>query len=102
MLMLISQDGLKAIDTNKIDFYYIIASNNDYSKNRLMAKAPKFPAEEGYYDFLILFEHEDIDVVKRVMRFLANGQFFFPADDNSNLIVVDLPDLYKHGLQLKN
>ena len=98
-MVFISRDGLKAIYADLIDFFTILPERNADGKFRLLAKTP---TQNDFYEFLILFEHEDIDVVKRVMRFLANGQFFFPVDDNSDLIVVDLPDLYKHGLCLRD
>lgn len=95
MLMLISQDRLKAIDTDKIDFYYIVPNKNQHDKYMLQAKSPKSPAENGYYDFLNLFEHEDIEVVKEVLRFLVylknslNGQ--------SLIVDVDIPNLKRFG-----
>ena len=95
MLMLISQDGLKAIDADKIDFYYIMSNKNQRDRYTLQAKSPKFPAENGYYDFLNLFEHEDIKVVKKVLRFLVylknslNGQ--------SLIVDVDIPKLKRFG-----
>ena len=96
-MMLISQDGLKAIDTEKIDFYAILPDRSSNGKFRLFAKTPA--VSNNYYDYLILFEHENIEVVKHVMRFLAINVTFLPVARKNEALFVELPDLYRHGMK---
>ena len=96
MATLISQDGLKAIDIAKIDFYYIPPDKNIRGKYCFQAKSAKSPAENGYYDFLNLFEHENIETVKAVMKFLVAFQFSCPDD---YILQVDLPELARLGMK---
>lgn len=103
-MVLISQDKLKAIDIDKIAFYYIpknTENDSDGVKYSLYAKTPFINGE--FYDLIRLFRHKNLNVVKNVMRFLANGQFLIPyADGNKNILVVDLPELYKHGMKTED
>lgn len=95
-ITLISQDGLKAIAYDKIQFFVITKDENTDEKNFfLMAKTPT--VNDHFYDYLILFEHEDIAVVKQVMRFLVIGDFTIPGG-NPKLIFVDLQHLYLYGM----
>ena len=65
----------------------------------LLAKTPIINSG-NVYDYLIMFEHENVEVVKHVMRFLANGVFLVPHDtEEGNVMIVDLPDLYRHGMK---
>lgn len=93
-MIFISQGGLTAIDQKNILFFVISSPNTQEPTFKLLAKTPA--ADNNFYDYLILFQHENVEVVKHVMRFLANGVFL--SIDNSNLLVVDLPDLYQYGL----
>ena len=102
-MVLISQDGYKAIDTSKVAFYYIPRdkeNDSDGIKYSLYAKSPTLNGD--FYDLIRLFRHKNLDLVKNVMRFLANGNFLIPHDDNQNLLIVDLPDLYKHGMKSRD
>lgn len=94
MKFFVSQDRLKAIAPDKIGFFVINGERNERGKFNLLAKAPV--DSNNFFDYLILFEHEDIEVVKNVMIFLANGQFLIPSEVNT--VVVDLPNLYRCGL----
>ena len=96
-MMIVSQDGLKAISAQKVDFLVVHSEKNSSGKFNLLAKTPT--RDNNFYDYLIMFEHENIEVVKHVMRFLAGNQIVVPRDDTSNLLVVDLPDLYAHGMK---
>lgn len=96
--MLISQDGLKAISAADVKFFVISKDRNERGKFNLLAKTPAVSG--NYYDYLALFEHENIEVVKHVMRFLANNKVFIPHDaEEKNVLVIDLPDLYRHGMK---
>lgn len=96
-MILISQDGLKAIDSKRIDFLSIFPDKNSDGNFSLFVKTT---IPYGPYENIILFEHENIELVKHVMRFIANGIFFFPRDDDdNNLLHVDLPELYKYGMK---
>lgn len=96
--MLISQDGLKAISAADVKFFVIPKDRNERGKFNLLTKTPAVSG--NYYDYLILFEHENIEVVKHVMRFLANDEVFIPYDaEEKNVLVIDLPDLYRHGMK---
>lgn len=98
MLMLVSQDGLKAIDAKKIDFYYILSGGNSRGNYPLYVKTPKSPVEDGEgFDLLLLFEHEDIAVVKAVMEFLIEYQFICP--DNC-ILHVNLNELCNYGMKV--
>ncbi|MBR0316188.1 MAG: hypothetical protein IJQ99_04930 [Synergistaceae bacterium] len=100
-MILISQDRLKAIPAENIKFFTISPDPDKNGKFYLFAKPPT--TRNDYYDYLILFEHENLNVVKEVMMFLANGIWLIPYDDdNQNLLVVDLPDLYKHGMKIRD
>ncbi len=93
---LISQDGLKAIAYDKIQFFVITKDENTDEKNfLLMAKTPT--GNGNFYDYLILFKHEDIAVVKQVMCFLAVGNFTI-LEGEQKLIFVDLQHLYLYGM----
>ena len=97
-MVLISQDGLKAIDASAIKFLVVLPDKNQRGNFSLVAKTPI--CTENFYDYLILFEHEDLNVVKHVLRFLASDKIFIPHDaEDTNIIVVDLPDLYRHGMK---
>ena len=93
-MLLISQDGLKAIPVDKIEFYYIAPTKNQRGNYLLQVKSPKMPALEGYYDFLNMFEHEDVEVVKKVMRFLVYLQ---NSTKESLVVDVNLPQLNRFG-----
>lgn len=94
---LISQDGLKAIAYDKIQFFAITKDDNNGVDFLLLAKPPITAINGTFYDYLILFEHEDISVVKQVMRFLAAGDFTIPEGEQK-LIFVDLQHLYLYGM----
>ena len=96
-MFLISQDGLKAIDASAIKFFVIPKDRNERGNFNLLAKTPD--VDGNFYDYLILFEHEDLNVVKHVMRFLGNNTAIIPDDDQKNILVIDLPDLYRHGMK---
>ena len=50
-----------------------------------------------------MFRHKNLKVVRNVMKFLANGRFLIPHDsDSENLLIVDLPSLYKHGMKSRD
>ena len=100
-MVLISQDRLKAIPLSKIQFFVITPECNSDGDFQLLAKSPT--AENNFYDYLILFKHKDIEIVKRVMQFLANGNFLTPFDDDKKgIIIADLPELYKRGMKFKD
>lgn len=94
MKTLISQDGLKAIAADKIDFFVIPEDRNQRKNFTLLAKTPK--SDNGFYEFLIMFEHEDIEVVKQVMRFLT---VFTTSQNDFDIVNVDLKDLYERGMK---
>ena len=97
-ITLISQDGLKAIGYDKIQFFVIPKDRNERGNFNLLAKTPNVEGN-NFYEYLILFEHENLAVVNQVMCFLAAGKIFVPYDDDEkNLLFVDLPELYKHGM----
>ena len=98
-MILISQDGLKAIPYDNIEFFTISPDPDKNGNFLLFAKPPT--QRNDYYDYLILFENKNINIVKAVMRFLAHGCFFSPLNDD-NVMVVDFPDLYKHGMKSKD
>ena len=89
---------MKAIAANEIKFFVIPKDRNERGNFYLLAKTP-YVAESNFYEYLILFEHGDLNVVKHVMRFIGNGTFFIPDDDEKNIMVIDLPDLYRHGMK---
>lgn len=64
-MILISQDGLKAIDADRVEFFAILPQPNPDGKFQLFVRTPT--PQNSYYEYLILFAHEDIDIVKRVM-----------------------------------
>ncbi|MBR0288979.1 MAG: hypothetical protein IJQ82_08380 [Selenomonadaceae bacterium] len=103
-MILISQDGRKAINTDKIEFYYIPQgkeNDSDGIKYSLYAKLPTL--DDTLCQLIRLFRHKDLNIVKNVMKFLANGQFLILHDsDSKNLLVVDLPSLYKHGMKSRD
>lgn len=95
----LSQSGLTAIDEDKIQFFAIDPQADGGGTFKLLTKTPV--VQNNFYEYLILFEHEDIEVVKHVMRFLANRQFT-PRNvlrEHKNILVVDLPDLYDYGMK---
>lgn len=93
---------MKAIAANEIKFFVIPKDRNERGNFYLLAKTP-YVAESNFYEYLILFEHEDLNVVNHVMRFIGNGTFFIPDDDDEkNILVIDLPDLYRHGMKKIN
>ena len=93
--MLISQDKLKAIEFEKIGFFVVNDSQNMRGNYNLLAKTPKF--DGGFYEYLILFEHENIEVLKDVMRFFPAFQLAMP--DNF-ILHVDLPTLYNCAMKI--
>lgn len=95
-IKLISQDGLKAIDYDKIQFFVIPEDRNERGNFNLLAKTPNVGANT-FYEYLILFEHENLFVVSQVMCFLAAGKFIM-HDSDEPLIFVDLPNLYLYGM----
>ena len=97
-MIFLSQDGLKAIDENIIQFFVIAPKADSGGTFKLLAKSPVDTGE--FYEYLILFKHENIEVVKHVMRFLANGKFIIPdGTEEKNLLIVDLPSLYEYGMK---
>lgn len=98
MITLISQDGLKAIATDRIEFFLIIDERNKLGKFKLFAKTRI--NSNTFFDYLSMFEDEDVEVVKKVLRFLVAGGVTAPhSGDKDKYLVVDLPDLYKCGMK---
>ena len=95
-ITLISQDGLKAIAYDKIQFFVIPKGRNERGNFMLTAKTPNVEGN-NHYEYLILFEHESLAVVNQVMCFLAAGDFTIPKYSES-LIFVDLQNLYLYGM----
>ena len=95
-ITLISQDGLKAIGYDKIQFFVITEDRNERGKFNLLAKTPNVEGNNPY-EYLILFEHEHLAVVNQVMCFLAAGDFTIPKHCEP-LIFVDLQNLYLYGM----
>lgn len=99
-ISLISQDGLKAINYDKIQFFTIQLEKHAADTVDTFSLYAKTPVVNGnFFDYLLLFEHEDISVVKHVMRFLAVGDFTIPEGE-PKLIIVDLPNLYRYGMKI--
>ena len=94
MLMLISQSGLTAIDATQIQFYVIDTNADGGGTFKLLAKTPT--VENNFYEYLILFEHEDIEVVKATLEFLLVFQL---ACHDDFVLNVDLPNLYNLGMK---
>jgi len=94
MKIFVSQDELKAIATDKIDFFVINGERNARGKYSLLAKTPV--DSNNFYDYLILFEHEDIALVKAV---LASLLVFLNNSPDDFILHVDLPNL-KHFFDL--
>lgn len=88
MKIFVSQDELKAIAADKIDFFVINGERNGRGKFPLLAKTPV--DSNNFYDYLILFEHEDIALVKTV---LAELLVFLNDSPDDFILHVDLPDL---------
>ena len=99
-MFFISQDRMKAIESSAIKFFVIPKDRNERGNFILLAKSPDV-ANGNFYDYLILFEHEDLNVVNHVMRFLASGKILIPYNDKreQNILVIDLPELYRHGMK---
>ena len=95
-MILVSQDGKKAIDAKDILFYRIYTK--DDGKNILMVEPSRENNETDYFGMLIMFEHQNISVVKKVMRFLARGIFFIPRGADE-IIDIQIPTLYKFGMK---
>lgn len=100
-MFFISQDRMKAIEASAIKFFVIPKDRNERGNFNLLAKTPD--VDGNFYDYLILFEHKDLNVVNHVLRFLASGKIFIPYNDNDkierNILVIDFPDLYRHGMK---
>lgn len=97
-MFLTSQNRMNAIDVNSITFFVIPPDKSKSGNFMLMAKTPY--VNDNFYDYLILFEHENLNVVKHVMRFLTSDTIRIPHDDeDKNSIVVDLPNLYRYGMK---
>ena len=94
MKILVSQDELKAIAADKIDFFVINGERNARGVFTLLAKTPV--DSNNFYDYLILFEHEEITTVKAV---LASLLVFLNYSPDDFILHVDLPDL-KHFFDL--
>lgn len=93
--MLISQDKLKAIDAKLIQFYVIDPNADGGGTFKLLAKTPT--VGNNFYDYLILFEHEDIKVVKATLEFLLAFQL---ACHDDFILHVDLNTLCKLGMNV--
>lgn len=97
-MFLTSQNRMNAIDVNSITFFVIPPDKSNCGNFMLMAKTPY--VNSNFYDYLILFEHENLNVVKHVMSFLTSDTIRIPHDDeDKNSIVVDLPNLYRYGMK---
>lgn len=88
MKIFVSQDELKAIATDKIDFFVINGERNGRGKYSLLAKTPV--DSNNFYEYLVMFEHEDIALVKTV---LANLLVFLNDSPDDFILHIDLPDL---------
>ena len=96
-MMLVSQDGQKAIDSADVLAYYVYPFRADAEEYQLLAE-PRRNYADDFFGTLILFRDKNLEVVKRVMRFLVRGIFFFPHGEAGEVIEVNLPDLYLHGM----
>ena len=67
-MTVISQDGLKAIEVKEIQYYFIVEGNE---QNTLMAM-PYNRTPEIKWNVLKIFSDKNLNVVKRVMRFLIH------------------------------
>ena len=67
-MTVISQDGLTAIDSKEIQYYFIVVGN---AQNTLMAM-PHNRTPEIRWNVLKIFSDKNLNVVKRVMRFLIH------------------------------
>lgn len=94
MLLMVSQDRLKAIDAKLIQFYVIDPNADGGGTFKLLAKTPT--VRNNFYDYLILFEHENIEVVKATLEFLLAFQLACPDDFILN---IELPNLYNLGMK---
>lgn len=97
-MFFISQDRMKAIEASAIKFFVIPKDRNGRGNFNLLAKSPDVDSG-NFYDYLILFEHKDLNVVMHVMNFLSNGTIIIDSKDKKNILVIDLPDLYRHGMK---
>lgn len=100
-MMLISQDGHKAIDTADILYYVIFPLKGEADEYELMVEPNRYGSTgEDYFGKLILFRDKNLDTVKHVMRFLASGRFFIPSDSyDGSAIEVNINNLRRHGMR---
>lgn len=98
-MMLISQDGHKAIDTADILYYVIFPLEGEAEEYKLMVEPNRSGSTaEDYFGKLILFRDKNLDTVKHVMRFLVSGRFFIPSGEYGGAIEVTIEDLRRHGM----
>lgn len=90
-MIFISQDGLKAIDSREIQYYFITGQANCYQ----ILVMPKNRDSGDKWNVLSLFRHKNLKVVKQVMRFISN----YAINAKANAIVdVDIESLCELGM----
>ena len=99
-MLFISQDGQKAIDSKDILFYYISPIPGCFEPRTpdvysLLVEPRRLYGDDNF-GLIVLFKHKNLDVVKKVMRFLATG--IFCVSDGS-VIDIEIPTLYKNGME---
>lgn len=90
-MVFITQDGLKAIAPEEIQFYFIKTGSE---LNTLMAK-PKNCDPSSPYQVLKMFEDENLETVKKVMLFLTRAKNLVP---HQSLVKITVEELNEFGL----
>lgn len=90
-MVFITQDGLKAIAPEEIQFYFIKTGSE---LNTLMAK-PKNCDPSSPYQVLKMFEDENLETVKKVMLFLTCFEYFYL---HKPFVKITVEELNKIGL----
>lgn len=97
-MILLSQDGLKAISASRVDFLVIPKDRNERGNFNLLVKTPTVSG--NFYEYMVMFEHENLEVVKHVMHFLIGDTISIPNDaENKTVISIDIPNLYRYGMK---
>lgn len=65
-MILVSQDGLKAIDSNKVNYFYATKTSYGWNIIAVPEKQFEFPAMAA----LIMFSHHNEDVVKKMLWYI--------------------------------
>lgn len=82
-MMLVSQDGQKAIDSVDVLAYYVYPFRADAEEYLLLAE-PRRNYSSDFFGTLILYRHKDLTVVmqkmQQVLRFVADETLYVGGD----------------------